>query len=46
MYLKISQYLATNFEVTIIADTRNFVLRNEDGNEHGVFTKNSLVRLH
>jgi hypothetical protein len=24
--------------VTIIADTRNFVLRNEDGNEHGVFT--------
>jgi hypothetical protein len=24
--------------VTIIADTRNFVLRDEDGNEHGVFT--------
>jgi hypothetical protein len=24
--------------VTIIADARNFVLRNEDGIEHGVFT--------
>ena len=24
--------------MTIIADTRNFVLRDEDGNEHGVFT--------
>jgi hypothetical protein len=24
--------------VTIIADMRNFVLRDEDGNEHGVFT--------
>jgi hypothetical protein len=24
--------------VTIIADMRNFVLRGEDGNEHGVFT--------
>jgi hypothetical protein len=26
--------------VTIIADTRNFVLRDEKGNEHGVFTGN------
>jgi hypothetical protein len=25
-------------EVTIIANARNFVLRDEDGNEHGVFT--------
>jgi hypothetical protein len=24
--------------VTIIADMRNFVLRDKDGNEHGVFT--------
>lgn len=24
--------------MTVIADTRNFVLRDEDGNEHGVFT--------
>ena len=24
--------------MTIIADIRNFVLRDEDGNEHGVFT--------
>lgn len=24
--------------MTIIADARNFVLRDEDGNEHGVFT--------
>jgi hypothetical protein len=24
--------------VTIIADMRNFVLRDEEGNEHGVFT--------
>jgi hypothetical protein len=24
--------------VTIIADARNFVLRDENGNEHGVFT--------
>ena len=24
--------------MTIIADMRNFVLRDEDGNEHGVFT--------
>ena len=24
--------------MTIIADTRNFVLRDEDGTEHGVFT--------
>jgi hypothetical protein len=24
--------------VTLIPDTRNFVLRDEDGNEHGVFT--------
>jgi hypothetical protein len=24
--------------VTIITDTRNFVLRDEDGKEHGVFT--------
>ena len=26
------------FEVIIIADARNFVLRDENGNEHGVFT--------
>ena len=26
--------------MTIIADTRNFVLRDEKGNEHGVFTGN------
>lgn len=26
------------FEVTVIPDKRNFVLRDEDGNERGIFT--------
>jgi hypothetical protein len=38
IYLKIINSKQLIFEVTIIADTRNFVLRDENGNEHGVFT--------
>jgi hypothetical protein len=29
-----------------MVETRNFVLRDKNGNEHGVFTGNSHVRQH
>ena len=37
IYFKLDQLIKNNYYVALMSDVRNFVLRDEDGNEYGVF---------